>query len=396
MSKQSKQVKRIRWCFRASLGFDAADLSDDAIEEEATRLYGELIQHCEIFIFQLESAPTTGYLHFQGYLELETKNRFCWIQNNIRKFEYLTPAKGSPKQNWAYCSKHDTQIEGPWSLGTPRAAESENKTEQFVKAVKEGKTNAELWDDYPSFMTRYRNAVHDIRGLKHPVREFDLEVYVIYGPPGTGKSRWVRDMWPTVIPVPFGQKVWLTQNMSLAEVVLFEDFDGNMPLKQFNRMIDRYPEEVETKGGFVWWMPNTIYITTNTLPSHWYPDDGRQDTKAQIWRRITACYDTTGWVYDLNNMPKPMTVEELELKYAPKDLGLVREITSPKPKSAYVWRKPPNIQRPAPYRYDHGTKTLVKTTPQPTIPRLIQDEIENRVHLYDADRQCLEQANKFY
>lgn len=60
------------------------------------------------------------------------KNRFSWIQNNIHKFEYLKPAKGTPKQAWAYSTKEETRVNGPWTLG---ACGTDTKADPYREAL---------------------------------------------------------------------------------------------------------------------------------------------------------------------------------------------------------------------------------------------------------------------
>jgi len=78
-------------------------------DEEAEQLFGALLDFCEIFAFQKEVAPTSGYVHYQGYLELVNKHVHSWIQNNLAKhglhFEFLEGKKGTPIQAWTYATK---------------------------------------------------------------------------------------------------------------------------------------------------------------------------------------------------------------------------------------------------------------------------------------------------
>lgn len=162
-------------------------------DEEAIQLYGALLEICEIFAYQMEVAPSTGYLHYQGYLELVNKNRHTWIQNHLKKhglhFEYLEGAKGTPMQAWAYATKEETRKDGPWTFGAPRHSEKANKSFLFVQAIKNGATDAELCDSFPGMMCNsFQNALK-IRQVYNiptpdPERTHPLEVFLFYGPSG--------------------------------------------------------------------------------------------------------------------------------------------------------------------------------------------------------------------
>lgn len=70
-SKASQQVKRVRWVFTLKAVQDVVGedpLDDEDREAEAQFLVAQLDPACEKFAFQLETAPTTGYLHYQGTL----------------------------------------------------------------------------------------------------------------------------------------------------------------------------------------------------------------------------------------------------------------------------------------------------------------------------------------
>jgi len=170
-------------------------------DEEAVQLFGALLEFCEIFAYQMEVAPTSGYRHYQGYLELVNKNRHTWIQNQLQRhslhFEFLEGAKGTPKQAWAYSTKEETRVDGPWTFGAPRDSEKANKSALFVAAIKAGATDAELCDSFPGMMCNsFQNALRIRQVYNIPVpdpeRTRPLEVFLFYGPSGTGKSQFAR------------------------------------------------------------------------------------------------------------------------------------------------------------------------------------------------------------
>lgn len=70
------------------------------------------------FIFQLE-VGNSGNVHYQGYVSLARS----WYGKRVQQTlwpglsPHLEAARGTPEQNKAYCSKADTQEDGPWEGG---------------------------------------------------------------------------------------------------------------------------------------------------------------------------------------------------------------------------------------------------------------------------------------
>lgn len=81
----------------------------------------ELMAHCKFVVFQKERAPTTLREHYQGYLFLEGHNGLSrntlFARIPCLKGAHLEPARGTPGDNVAYCTKEETRIEGPWTFG---------------------------------------------------------------------------------------------------------------------------------------------------------------------------------------------------------------------------------------------------------------------------------------
>lgn len=46
-------------------------------------------------------------------------------------------------------------------------------------------------------------------------------------------------------------------------------------------------------GGFVWWNPDTIYLTSNAHPMNWYDYSKRQDKELALRRRFTKILEFT-------------------------------------------------------------------------------------------------------
>lgn len=83
-----------------------------------------LFQHWDSAIVSLEQCPTTDALHLQYVCrsnEKITKNKalalFRVWDNKVPLSLYVTPCKGTFKQNYAYVSKNTTHISGPLTFG---------------------------------------------------------------------------------------------------------------------------------------------------------------------------------------------------------------------------------------------------------------------------------------
>lgn len=87
--------------------------------------------------------------------------------------------------------------------------------------------------------------------------------------------------------------------------VLIDDFAGaasHITLTNFLRLIDPWnPVQVPIKGGFVWWNPDVIYLTTNIWPREWYKWENRVVQYRAIAERFHAVFDF--YEYEVNGDP---------------------------------------------------------------------------------------------
>lgn len=87
-----KNPRGYRWCFTVN-NYSPCDITRIASIS------------CPFFIFGLETAPTTGTPHLQGYIEFTQYKRRSAVQKLIHPKAHLEPAKGNRRQNIIYCSK---------------------------------------------------------------------------------------------------------------------------------------------------------------------------------------------------------------------------------------------------------------------------------------------------
>jgi len=306
---KTRAPARVGWVFRLSAHCNPDD--QQSLEEEVADLIGKLIDHCNIYAFQLESAPDTGYLHYQGYFELEKKQRYEWIQTHITHFEYINQRRGTPKQAWDYATKQSTRVAGPYTFGEPTQAEggAQKTTELFVRAAKEGKSDWELLEEYPTTFARCYKVIDRIRGISRPTRDHPLEVFLFYGPPGTGKTQFAYDQGRLAgydpYELPIGKDFWVSPKIHQQKWIIIDEFKSNLQLKDLLKLLDQRPIEVPMKGGFQWWCPDVIVITTNKSPWDWYQYNSRDYEREALFRRIE-----TGGAYFFKKNTEKMPIPE--------------------------------------------------------------------------------------
>lgn len=262
MPKQTKTggARCIAWVFRASvtIPFD---------KNEAWELQGILMEFCESFIFQVESSPTTGYLHYQGAMWLLNRNRKSWILNNIRKFEFLQPKSknSTPKQAWTYGSKEDTRVKGPWSFGEA-PLDPERKTreewELFINLSEKGDF-ATIKERLPSKYTCYYGTMKRIYN-DTPLTPPDLNKRCgawFWGPPESGKTETARGLGAFFMKRP--NINW--DGYRNESIVIIDDLDEKHEYLQHDLKIwgDKYAFQGKILYSNIMLRPEQVIVTSN-------------------------------------------------------------------------------------------------------------------------------------
>lgn len=308
-------VPRRAWCFTVhETGFEKEDGTGFVVPNDH--------EHFKYCVYQMEACPDTGSLHYQGYVEFKENKRIKAVKKLFQcPGMHLEPRQGTAADARNYCMKADTRVEGwgPFEYGKFTGQGARSDLGDMVDKARRGVSSSEICDAHPGSYARYYKAVQHIRALAvvdEPKRTKPLEVVLMIGKPGTGKTRAAYDfadgvkkaMW--AIPVRAGRSMWF-DNYVGQPIVLLDDFSGGMPLDQLLRLIDRYPVQVEVKGGHVYWCPETIIVTTNVHPKDWYDYSKRTDSMAALKRRFTHVLDFDCVVRDPNtNSPYYQTMEE--------------------------------------------------------------------------------------
>lgn len=232
-----------------------------------------------------------GTEHLQGYAIFETKQRLTALKK-INKSAHWEPRRGNHAQAKAYATKDDTRIDGPWECGEEPADKEQGKRNDLLalkRKLDEGATEAAIAADPDLFpvWARHHKVVARYKMLTGKQRDWPVFTQVIWGAPGLGKTRKALELagpaayW---LPRPAGQTSWFDGYIG-QDTIVIDEFYGWLSLDLLCRILDRYPFQVETKGGSQPLLVRKVIITSNVAPLQWYPKVPQERLRA-LWRRL--------------------------------------------------------------------------------------------------------------
>jgi hypothetical protein len=227
--------------------------------------------------------------HLQIYVEFSKAVYFNTIKKCLPTV-HIEQAIASSQKNIEYCTKDNDYV----IIGTPREQGKRNDLESFVHSVDTGMSKSDLIDEHPAVMCKYPKFYDTIKIArceeKSKQRTEPPKIHILIGKPGSGKTRQVYDNHPIedIYVVNHGDgsssSLWFDGYYG-QKVVLFDDFYGWVRYDLMLRLLDRYPLQVQTKGGYTWWCPEVIYITSNKNLDEWYPNI---TDKSALFRRVAS------------------------------------------------------------------------------------------------------------
>lgn len=239
------------------------------------------LEHIRYAIWQRERGENEGTEHLQGYVELSTPQRFTYLQR-VLPGAHFEERRGTREQAKEYCRKVETKIEGPWEYGTWKdgGAGARNDLNVIKRKLDEGIDEKVIADEHFGEWLRYYKGFREYKKLRTSHRTWKTEVTILWGESGTGKSRKCMEEAPN--------GYWKTRDewwdaYDGEDDVIIDDFYGWLPYDFLLRLMDRYPLDVPTKGGFRRFVGKRLFITSNKPPEEWYPNI---TDKTPLLRRI--------------------------------------------------------------------------------------------------------------
>lgn len=253
-------------------------------------------------IFQLEKGEK-GTPHLQGYIRTKNPIRFSTLKNWFPRAPHLEKSKGTDSQNKKYCSKEEGRLDGPWEFGT--CAEGQG-TRCDLAATAEAALNKDnslldIVKKFPSESLKYFGNIVKIRSFLPAPERDSVKSWLLVGPTGTGKTTAAFKRFPGAYRITLGNCGTWFDGYNGEDVLIIDEFAGQMPATRLIPMLDKFPLRIESKGGSYWAAWTTVVITSNYLPEEWYDQTRFQSHIDAINRRIEivnieSWTDADAWV----------------------------------------------------------------------------------------------------
>lgn len=287
------------------------------------------VRKAQYVIYGKEVCPESGRPHLQGYIEFNRVTERSVVKNKVQcQHVHLEPRYSTQENAIEYCKK-----DGDWvEFGIAKQQGKRNDLVQLANAVNEGKTLKEIAEEHPEDWIKFHKGITSLRAMLTQPRnlENDPMVIVRVGPTGTGKTRIAHEDYPDAY-------VWGPENLKWwngydgQTTIIMDEFRGQIPFGILQRLMQRYPMQVEYKGGYVDIVADTFIITSPIHPSQWYnPANMKASDKiGQLKRRIKEIWlhkegdDTGRDALDISHLTWP------EYEYSTPDCSGVNSVQFP-------------------------------------------------------------------
>lgn len=265
--------RKRHWCFTSFLEVLPTDFDPN------------IVRYC---CYQREVSPETENKHFQGYIEFFDNKRVGQVKAVLGEC-HLEVRRGSRTEARQYCFKEATAIVGSQvEFGEWR--EDITRKRKLCDMLKTDMTLADLIDSEPHQYVMYHRGLeklYQLRSAKRAklFRKVIVDVYV--GETGSGKTRRaIAHDDHYLMPASSSGKLWFDGYRG-EEVLIIDDFYGNIKYGTFLRMLDGHELQMPIKCGFVWAQWTKVIITSNVGPKHWY----QKGLTPALSRRITSIFN---------------------------------------------------------------------------------------------------------
>lgn len=266
------------------------NLSDEEFYEYLKTMLGQELQY---FVFQRETAPTTGTEHFQWFIILSNRHNFNFVKSIMPYGTYIKSCDGNAIENRSYCTKTDSSCGKSYADGIFVMERQRTDMNNIIALAKSGASDADMLELYPTQTFMYQPRIKELRRMfqreEYSKRCRDVEVYFYYGPTGTRKTTRIlkqHGLGNCFVIDNYGQ--FQFDGYERESVVIFDEYEGQERVTRLNKMLEPFPLKLNIKGGLVSACYEKVYFISNIPFIELYKDVQRAQPELYnaFYRRI--------------------------------------------------------------------------------------------------------------
>lgn len=245
-------------------------------------------------VYQRERGESTGYEHWQVFVQFPSPKRFVTLKNQCKRFgmdqAHLEPRRGTVAQAVEYCSKEKTRVGETRTFGEISQRDEQGRRsdlQHLREMILSGMTVEEvLMADEVGAAARYVGYLRELAAARDLARARswrDMDVWYIYGKPGVGKSRFALKRFPDSYRVtdyshPF-------DGYRGQGTLILDEFDGQIELPLLLNILDGYPLELPCRYANKQALFTTVIMISNEPLGAYYLNHAPDRLEA-LYRRI--------------------------------------------------------------------------------------------------------------
>lgn len=247
--------------------------------------YKEAMHACQYIAYGLETCPTTGKQHHQGWLWLICK---CQSPAKVAKIMgkcHVERCNGNIHQNDEYCSKEGKLVE----FGTKPQPGERKDLKRVRDEIVAGRPVDEITMENPAMYHSYGRTMEKLEDimLRKKFRTEMTEGIWYWGGTGVGKSHTVfADFDPATTYVVANDNGWW-DGYTGQETVIFNEFRGGVAFAEMLDLVDKWPKTVARRGREpAPFLAKRVLVTSSMHPEEVYKNVAKTEAMDQLLRRF--------------------------------------------------------------------------------------------------------------
>jgi hypothetical protein len=227
-----------------------------------------------------EIAPSTGTPHLQGYVHFKSPTSSNTIRSHIPR-AWFEQANGTAEQNFDYSRKEYLKFEDG-----KRPAQGKRKDIDHIKEYVQETPNANMADIIDHYPTNNQTIKYAETLLKYKEKGRTTKPKILWyhGETGTGKTHTAYEEHPDAY-IKDNEHKWF-EGYDAHETIIIDDMRyDTFKYNHLLRILDRYPNRLECKGGSRQNLAHTIIITAPQSPQEMFENKITENI-GQLLRRI--------------------------------------------------------------------------------------------------------------